>query len=303
LIVAQKMERAMDRQERRRVLVLGATGQVGRPTVEKLLRHAHVEVLAGSRRPKAASGLGTHMVAIDLDQPATIDAALDGVDSVLLITGYSVDMLRQSKSLVDAARRRGVSHIVHLGACGDNDTDVAHYGWHQFVERYIEWSGIGYTHLRPEVFLQNLLGYSGVRTVSDGVIRHYVGHARQVWIDVDDIAEVAAAVLASPEQHQGMTYRLGYDLKSLDEIAGIMMRVLGKPFRYEPHPPEEFLRTVLAAGGEPAYMDCAYRSFVRLGTTGIPGSEEVFDNFQAITGRAPTLVEDFICKNADAFDY
>lgn len=242
-------------------------------------------------------------MAINLGRPATIDAALDRVDSLFLLTGYSVEMLRQSKSLVDAARRRDVSHIVHLGACGDDDTDVTHYGWHQFVERYIEWSGIGYTHLRPEVFLQNLLGYSGVRTVSEGMIRHYVGHARQVWIDVEDIAEVAAAVLALPERHGGMTYRLGYDLKSLDEIAGIMARVFGKPVRYEPRPPEEFLRNVLAAGGEPAYMDCAYRSFVRLGTTGIPGSEEVFDNFQAITGRTATLVEDFVRKHAGAFAY
>jgi NAD(P)H dehydrogenase (quinone) len=293
----------MSERKRRRVLVLGATGQVGRPTVEKLLQHEHVEVLAGSRRPDAVIVPGARAVTIDLDRPETIEAALQDVDSVFLLTSYTVDMMRQSKSLVDAARRVGVSHIVHLGACGDDDTDVAHYGWHQLVERYIEWSGIGYTHLRPEVFLQNLLGYSGVRTVSGGVIRHYVGHARQVWIDVDDVAEVAATVLASPDQHLGMTYRLGYDLKNLDEIARIMTTVLGKPFRYEPHPPEEFLRNVLAAGGEPAYMDCAYRSYIRLGTTGIPRSEEVFDNFEAITGRTPTLVENFIRKHATDFDY
>jgi NAD(P)H dehydrogenase (quinone) len=293
----------MNEQKRWRVLVLGATGQVGRPTVERLLRHEGVEVLAGSRRADAVSVPGARTVVIDLDRPETIGPALDGVNGIFLLTGYTVDMLRQSKALVDAARRASVSHIVHLGACGGDDTDVAHYGWHQFVERYIEWSGIGYTHLRSEVFLQNLLGYSGVRTVNEGVIRHYVGNARQVWIDVDDVAEVAATVLASPERHLGATYRLGYDLKGYDEIAAIMTRVLGKPFRYEAHPPEEFLRNVLAAGGEPAYMDCAYRSYIRLGTTGIPGSEEVFDNFEALTGRPPTLVEDFVRKHADAFAY
>jgi NAD(P)H dehydrogenase (quinone) len=67
---------------------------------------------------------------------------LANVDGLFLITAYTVDMLRQSKRLIDHARRAGVKHIVHLGACGDDDTDIAHYGWHQYIERYIEWSQI-----------------------------------------------------------------------------------------------------------------------------------------------------------------
>lgn len=287
----------------RRVLITGATGQVGRAVSQCLAAKPNVEVIAATRSPEKAAASGVSSVHLDLDRPETIGPALERIDSVFLLTGYSVDMLRQSKALVDAARKSGVSHIVHLGACGDDDTDVAHYGWHQFVERYIEWSGIPYTHLRPEVFLQNLLGYSGVRTVTDGVIRHYVGHARQVWVDVQDVAVVAAEVLAAPDLHVGRTHRLGYDLKSLDEIAETMARVVGKPFRYEPRPPEEFLRNVLAAGADTAYMECAYESFVRLGTTGIPNSEEVFGTFEQITGQAPILVEDFVRRNLGHFRY
>ncbi len=288
---------------KRKILITGATGQVGRAVIDLLAANDRVEVFAGTRSPEKAAALGMRSVHLDLDRPETIRPALERIDSVFLLTGYSVDMLRQSKALVDAARNSDVNHIVHLGACGDDETDVAHYGWHQFVERYIEWSGIAYTHLRPEVFLQNLLGYSGVRTVNDGVIRHYVGHARQVWVDVEDIAAVAAEVLGAPDRHAGRTHRLGYDLKSLDEIAEVMTKVLGKPFRYEPRPPEEFLKTVLAAGADPAYMDCAYRSFVRLGTTGIPNSEEVFDSFEEITGRPPITVEGFVRRNLSQFRY
>ncbi|MBT2246271.1 NmrA family NAD(P)-binding protein [Sphingobium sp. BHU LFT2] len=288
----------------RRILILGASGQVGSNLAKKLSERPDVMPISAVRRVDAVvTGEQSNSVFLDLDRPETIAPALDGIDSIFLLTGYTVDMLRQSKSLIDAARKMSVKHIVHLGACGDDDTDVAHYGWHQFVERYIEWSGIPFTHLRPEVFLENLLGYSGVRTVSDGVIRHYVGSARQVWVDVDDIAEVAAVVLSERDQHLGKTYRLGYELRSLHEIAEIMSRVMGKPYRYEARPPEEFLRNVLEAGAEPAYMDCAYRSFIRLGTEGIPGSEEVFDNFEQLTGRKPTSVEDFIRKHAAEFAY
>ena len=75
--------------------------------------------------------------------------------------------------------------------------------------------------MRPEIFMQNLFGYGGVHVVENGVIRHYVGHAHLSWIDAEDIAEVAAAVLRDPGTHKGQTYRLGYDAKTFDEIAKI----------------------------------------------------------------------------------
>ena len=76
---------------------------------------------------------------------------------------------------------------------------MAHYGWHQFIERYIEWCGFSFTHLRPEIFMQNLLGYGGESYVKEGVIRHYVGGARLSWVDCEDVAAVAAACLLEPE--------------------------------------------------------------------------------------------------------
>jgi NAD(P)H dehydrogenase (quinone) len=111
-----------------------------------------------------------------------------------MATGYTVDMLRQSKDLVNSGKRAGVQQIVHLGACGDDDTRVAHYGWHQFIERYIEWSG---------------------------VIKHYVGGARLSWVDCEDVAAVAAACLVHPEKHAERTYRLGYEAKTYYELAEV----------------------------------------------------------------------------------
>jgi NAD(P)H dehydrogenase (quinone) len=104
-----------------------------------------------------------------------------------------VDMLRQSKALVDQARKSGMKHIVHLGACGAEtqmSLTTAGISSSSAISRV---QGIEFTHLRPEIFMQNLFGYGGVRVVENGVIRHYVGHARLSWIDAEDIAEVAAA--------------------------------------------------------------------------------------------------------------
>jgi NAD(P)H dehydrogenase (quinone) len=95
---------------------------------------------------------------------------------------------------------------------------------------------------------------------------------------------------------------MGYEAKSYHEIAEIMAKQFGKPYSYESHPAEEFLKNVLAAGGEPAYMKCVYECF-RDFTAGKLKGDEVFDNFPSITGRQPKTIEDFIKANADAFRY
>lgn len=286
-----------------RVLVTGATGQVGALVMQRLANDPNLEVVAAARSPEKLRDSGVQSVKFDYDDPTTFDEALAGVERIFMVTGYTVDMLRQSKALIDHARRSGVKYVVHLGACGDDDTDIAHYGWHQFIERYIQWSGLSYTHLRPEIFMQNLLGYGGVKTVDQGVIRHYVGDARLSWIDCEDIATAAAACLREPEKHHGKVYRLGYDARTFHEVAEAMTRVLGKPYRYTARPPEEFLHNVLSAGAEPAYMDCVYRSYVRFTNGDAAGADATFDNFPSITGQAPRTLEDFIRANAAAFTY
>jgi NAD(P)H dehydrogenase (quinone) len=286
-----------------RVLVMGATGQVGGAVVNHLKSTASIDVVAAARNVSKAKSLGVPVVHLDLDDIATFAPALIEVDRLFMATGYTVDMLRQSKDLVNYAKRAGVRLIVHLGACGDDDTRVAHYGWHQFIERYIESSSIAFVHLRPEIFMQNLLGYGGERYVNAGVIRHYVGAARLSWVDCEDVAAVASECLLNPARHVGNTYRLGYDAKTYEEIAQIMGDTLGKSYRYEARPPSEFLSHVLAAGAEPAYMKCVFDSYTDF-TNGVgEKADEVFDNFPALVGRQPRLLSDFLSHHADQFRY
>jgi NAD(P)H dehydrogenase (quinone) len=286
-----------------RVLVMGATGQVGGAVIPLLAEDPGVEIVAAARNLAKARYLGFPVVHLDLDRIETFAPALEGIDRIFMATGYTIDMLRQSKDLVNLAKRAGVQHIVHLGACGNDDTRVAHYGWHQFIERYIEWSGITFTHLRPEIFMQNLLGYGGESYVSDGVIKHYVGSARLSWVDCDDVAAVAAACLLNPARHAGKTYRMGYEAKNYSEVAEIFGQALGQPFSYEPRPPSEFLRNVLAAGAEPAYMKCVFDSYTDLTDGKDIGADETFDNFPTITGRQPRTLADFALKHGNRFRY
>jgi len=283
-----------------KILITGATGQVGSKTIEFLSSNKDLEIVAAVRSPKKSasfSAKGIATVILDFDDESTHRPAFEGVDRLFLMTSYTVDMLRQSKALLDNAKKAGVPHVVHLGACGRDDTTVAHWGWHQFVERYIQWSGFSYTHLRPETFMQNLLSYGGQKAIIDGVIHAYVKGARLSWVDVDDVAQVAAAALAHPELHGGKTYRLGYDAKTFAEIAALMTTMLGKPFRYEPLAPEVFREAMVNSGAEMAYMDCVYQHWKRYAAGTIPGADDTFDNFPEITGKEPTRWADFIEKH------
>ena len=288
------------------VLLTGATGQIGGDVLRRLQVDDTITLVAAVRSAAKAAPLeaqGIRTVLLDFDQEETLLPALQGIDRALLVTGYTVDMLRQSKAFLDQAKVAGVQHIVHLGACGRDDTTVAHWAWHQLVERYIEWSGFSFTHLRPETFMQNLLSYGGTQVVQQGVIRQFTGDARLSWVDAEDVALVAVQALLHPERHAGHTYRLGYDAESYGEIAAIMARVLGQPFSYEALPPEIFRDNMRAAGADMAYMDCVYDHYKRYAARTIPGADDTFDNFPAITGQQPVRWEDFVAKHRAAFAY
>jgi uncharacterized protein YbjT (DUF2867 family) len=209
--------------------------------------------------------------------------ALAGVDRVFLLTGYTVDMLVHSKAVIDAAKLAGVQHIVHMGAAGSADSTVAHCVWHQLVESYVAGSGIGYTHLHPNVFMQNVLAFGA----PGGVIKQFVGEARLGWVDADDIARAAATVLRSPDAHHGRTYRLTTDARTVHEVAEILSVATGERFRYEPRPPAEWLAAAVGAGFEPVYARDVHNDFVRRIEDQHPGTHEVFDDYQKLTGRPP----------------
>ncbi|WP_026736252.1 SDR family oxidoreductase [Fischerella sp. PCC 9605] len=293
------------------VLIFGATGKIGRVLIERLNQASDVNLIAAVRSPEKAAPLKTQKIEtriIDLDKPeqyglSAIQPALVGINRIFLLTGYNVSMLAQSKAVIYAAKNVGVSHIVHLGAYAKDDTTVAHLAWHQMIEIYLQHSGIGYTHLRPNWFMQNLLGYGGRDNQNAGVITQYIGDALVSWIDCDDIAKVAAAILRSPEQHNGKTYPLAVEAHTMQAVSEIFTEVVGQPFRYEPHSPEEFLKIVLEAGADPAYMKCVYNVFTRTREGSVTEAADVFNTVEQITGHRPTSLREFAQKHKPELAY
>jgi uncharacterized protein YbjT (DUF2867 family) len=152
-------------------LIIGASGRVGSQLVRELdVNPGDLTVRLSTSRPEVAErwrSQSREAVELDLGQARHHVEALQGVDRVFLLTGYTADMLYQSKVLVDAAADAGVEHIVHVGVFRSRRDHIPHYAWHELVETYIESSGIAWTHLHPNVIVESVLDDSSSRVNPD----------------------------------------------------------------------------------------------------------------------------------------
>jgi NAD(P)H dehydrogenase (quinone) len=284
------------------ILVLGSTGQVGRLMYDEFgVDPADVVVRYATRKQSqidAWAAEGRDAVLLDLDDPATFPAALHGVDRVFLLTGYTVAMLAQSKTLVDAAVKAGVSHIVHQGVFANWDVTDAHFAWHQLIERYIEGSGLQWTHLHPNVFMEGV----GAMTPEKNGITVYWGDRRVGWIAARDIAAVAATVLRQgPSRHGGQEYWLSTEVASGPEFAAILSDVLEQDIGCTVLGPDDYA-AALAGGSsttEKWYAEAGidFTRQVLDGRMGYIGT--VRDDVRYVTGRASTTLQEWANRYKD----
>jgi NAD(P)H dehydrogenase (quinone) len=283
------------------VLVIGTTGQVGTLIAEDLDREpGDVRVRYAARKPEQVDDLraaGRDAVRLDLDDPGTFAHALHGVDRVYLLTGYTVAMLAQSKTLVDAAVKAGVSHVVHQGVFANWDVTDPHFVWHQMIERYIEGSGLQWTHLHPNVFMD---GLASEIPAGDDAFSVYWGDRRVGWIAARDIAAVAATVLRQgPSRHGGKEYWLSTEVASGPEAAAVFSEALGREIRCHIRGPEDFLGSIAdrSITVESWYAEAGveFNRQVLDGRMGYIGT--VRDDVEFVTGRPSTSLRAWALEN------
>jgi uncharacterized protein YbjT (DUF2867 family) len=285
------------------VLLIGATGQAGRLIVAEFDRDpGNVRLRLAARKQadiETMRAAGKEAVLLDLDDPQTFGTALAGVDRLFLLTGYTVDMLVQSKTLVDAAKKAGVSHIVHLGIFGEWDCTDPHFAWHQMIEKYIEASGIAWTHLHPNVFMDNLLTFFAPR---GGKVTVFFGEQRLGWIALKDLAAVAATVLRQgPERHGGKNYWLSTEVLSAQQVADILSDVLGTKISVEMQPPDVLAKFVAESGAmEKKYAEGVVEFMRQIsdGRMGYIGT--VRDDGPFVTGRASITLRQWATENRES---
>src|SRR2546421_540656 len=231
------------------VLVTGATGSVGR-NVAKRLSEKGVSVRAGVRdQAKARKQFGSNiaLAPFDFENEQTFSGALEGVEKVFLLPPLLPNQLEVTNVFVDAAKRAGVRHIVKLSAIGvDDETRPTPIKWHGANEQHIRESGVAFTFLRPNSFMQNFITYFPPR---NGAIYLPWGNGTASFVDTRDIANVAAKALTS-DGHEGKIYTLtGPAALGIGEVALILSQVTGREFKYVDVPETAARDGMLEAGG------------------------------------------------------
>jgi uncharacterized protein YbjT (DUF2867 family) len=204
----------------------------------------------------------------------------------------------QQGNVVDAARRRGVKHVVKLSQyAADVHAPGRFQRYHAAVEQHIRESGIPWTFLRPNLFMQGLLMLRAT-IAAEGVVYAGAGDARVSVIDVRDIAAVGAHVLTEPG-HDGKTYSLtGPEALTHAELAARLSQALGRSIRYVDIPPEAMRQALLGFGMPEWQADGLVEDYAhyRRGE-----AAEVTTTVRDLTQSDPTTFAQFAVDYASAF--
>lgn len=274
-----------------KILVTGATGNLGNAVV-KALDDKGFDVKAGTTNPvnsKLPRGIET--VKVVYEEPDSIDTALEGVSGLFLIAP-PMDPEAPSKLIpvIDKAKAADVEHIVFNSALGVDYNEEAPL---RIIEQYLKASGVNYTILRPNFFMENFSDGFIAPMIAGGGIFLAADDEKTSFISTRDIAEVAAHAF----QHKrfGIEYNLtGPDALDHTEVAKIISENSGKDVRYHALKEEEMLQGARDNGmpeGAVQYMAILY-SAVREGLMAV-----LTEDVEKATGKKPISFAEFICND------
>lgn len=278
-----------------KILVTGATGKLGSIVVDTLLQSVPAEHLAVSvRNPEKAEGLRARGVDVrhgDFDRPETLDKAFAGVDRLLIVStdGDNDTRIRQHKAAVEAAKRANVGFIAYT-SLGHADTSPLFLApVHRATEEAIRQTGIPYSFLRNNWYLENEIGT--IEAVLKGAPwLTSAGSGKVGWAARRDYAQAAAAVLVG-DGHENSIYELSGKPLTQEELASILARVLGREVPVQQVDDDTYAKVMAEAGvPEPVLpILVGIQSAIREGALEIESND-----FEKLLGRPITPLEEVL---------
>ncbi|KJS21251.1 MAG: NmrA family transcriptional regulator [Clostridiaceae bacterium BRH_c20a] len=282
-----------------KVLVTGASGNVGSFVVKELLRMGEKVVTAGTDTKKLENMFGdkVNVVKFDFTEEMTFEDALNDVDRVFLMRPPHIGKPQDLYPFIDALKLFDIKLVSFLSLMGvENNTIPPHYK----IEKYIEKVGIPYAHIRPGFFMQNLSGIHSIEIKEQDKIFIPAGKSKTSFIDAADIGLSIATLLHEFEIYKNTAHTItGPEALDYYQIAEILSKVTGRKITYS----------------KPGYLK--YRSYyikerrlnkgfvnvtvalyfmTRMGT-----AKEVTDEFYKLTGKKPRTFEEFARENIEFF--
>ena len=284
-----------------KILVTGATGTVGREVVTRLAgRGANVRAAARNPGMLAIPEERVETMSMDLRRPADLDRALEDVGKIFFLSPLDESMPELAALVAERARAHGISHMVRLSAFGvDYPRPIILGRVHGEVEKIIRASGLDWTFLRPNAFMQNFITYWGDTIRSKDAFYIPQGQGRVSLIDARDIADAAVAVLTGTGHGRKIYELTGPAALSNYDIAKTLSEVSGREIRYEDIPLDD-ARTILSRQGMSEWMVEVIAELFEMSAA--DEASEVTNGFELLTGKPPIDFQSFAQDFRHAFE-
>jgi len=283
------------------ILITGITGTVGSSVMEAVRKmgqpfRAMVRDEVDARKAPA----GTSTVVADFADRESLHRALAGMDTVFLVCSPIPQLVELEGNAIDVCKEQGVRHVVLNSALGAGDYPKSFPSWHRKVEDKLKATGLGYTILRPNSFMQNIVAYNAPSIRAQRAFYAAMGDAKLSFIDVRDVGAVAALPLLAPEAHAGKTYELnGPEAVSYDEVAQRIARIVSRAVQFVDIP-EDAQRKAMLDMGMPEWQVNALLDLQQYYSKLQKGGE-VTDTLANLLGHSPRTLDQFLEENKDSF--
>ncbi|MFZ0510329.1 MAG: SDR family oxidoreductase [Candidatus Nitrosopolaris sp.] len=289
------------------ILITGATGNVGFEVVKQLSARAegNIRLRAAVRSINDAAGVMAQrieLVEMDYNKPESLNKAINGINKLFLLTPFEPNMVELSSNLISEAKKAGtIKHIVKQSVLGaDAEPGIIPSRLHRQVEKIIEESCIPFTFLRPNFFMQNFINFLGNTIRNQNALYLPVGEGKVSFVDIRDIAAVAAKILVEHNRHHnGKSYNItGPEALSYGDAAEILSNELGKKITYVNISDEDARNGMKAMGMDKWFID----SMIELYDISKKGyASDVSLAVEQILGRKPTAFNQFVKENVGSF--
>lgn len=284
-----------------KVLVTGASGNVGRYVAEYLIKDGHDVVAGGTNVGKLQRKFGNKVKSVffDFTDSKTFLSALEDVDRVFIMRPPHLGKPEDLKPFVEALKSKsGMKLVSFLSLIGVENNPVPP---HHKIEKYIEQAGLPYCHIRPSFFMQNISGIHAFEIKYFDRIVVPVKGALTSFIDAEDIGEITAKVLSEPEKHQNRGYSItGPEAIDYYTVSKILSEELGRKITYaNPSPSLAKKYWIEVRGLDKGYstvMGLLYM-MTRMGT-----AKKITTTFEGVMGKKPQTFRQFAKKNLSAWE-
>lgn len=282
------------------ILITGASGTVGAAVVQEVQKSGkRFKAMYRSAQDASRAPGGMDTVVADFGDRASLRAAFAGVEAVYLVCSPVRELVELENNAIAVCAEMKVRQIVLNSALGAGDYARSFPAWHRRVEDNLRSSGLEYTILRPNSFMQNILAYMAPSIRAEGRFYSSMGSARTSFLDVRDIAAVAASALIHPEQHAAQVYELnGPEAVTYSELAERITRAAGRAVQYVDIPEAEQRKSMLGLG-MPEWQVDALLDLQRYYTAGRGG--EITQLLPRLLGHPPYRLDSFLEEHKDAF--